>query len=67
MLVLNRGAYSVPNPPQALPVGFARSTPSAPAPVPGAAASSALLNRAPLPHHDVWYLHAVYQNGRSER
>jgi hypothetical protein len=61
MLVLNCGAYSVPNPPQALPVGFARSTTSAPTPVPGAAASSPLLNRAPLPHHDVWYLHAVYQ------
>jgi hypothetical protein len=61
MLVLNRGAYYVPNLPQALPVGFTRSTSSAPALAPGTTASSPLLNRAPLPHHDVRYLHAVYQ------
>ena len=58
MRVLNRGAYSVPNPPQALPIGFARSTPSALALVPSATASSHLsssMNQALLPHHKVWY------------
>jgi hypothetical protein len=42
MRVLNRGAYSVPNPPQALPIGFARSTPSALALVPSTTTSSHL-------------------------
>jgi hypothetical protein len=47
MLVLNCGAYSVPNPSQASPVGFIQSTPSSPAPVPSAVASSLLPAAAP--------------------
>jgi hypothetical protein len=47
MLVLNCGAYYVPNPSQASPVGFIQSTPSSPAPVPSAVASSLLLAAAP--------------------
>jgi hypothetical protein len=58
MLVLHRGAYSVPNPPQASTFRFARSTPSTPAPVLSAATSLLLpssMNRVPWPRHEVWY------------